>query len=191
MSQEIEIEFKNLLTKDEYAQLLQYFNVSANDFIEQTNDYFETKQFDLKTNHAALRIRQKEDNYQLTLKEPNPDGAGLLETHCTLTDHEADQWKQGHIIPKPNIDTRLKHLGIASHQLTYGGALMTKRVEMAYHDTIIVLDKSQYNGNEDYELELEARDETYGQRIFTKLLDDFAIPKRKTPNKIERFYQSM
>ncbi|MFP3488877.1 CYTH domain-containing protein, partial [Staphylococcus sp. SIMBA_130] len=66
----------------------------------QINHYFETKEFSLKELGCAIRIREKDGKYTLTLKEPHPDG--LLETHDLLTKQEALNWMNGTIIPKVN-----------------------------------------------------------------------------------------
>src|SRR5699024_6280641 len=92
MGQEIEIEYKNLLTKQEFNHLLHHFSFPQPGK-KQTNYYFETKNFTLKENRSALRIREKDGNYQLTLKEPHVNG--LLETHDMLTESEAMDWLQG------------------------------------------------------------------------------------------------
>ncbi|SFL36567.1 Uncharacterized protein YjbK [Gracilibacillus orientalis] len=191
MSQEIEIEFKNLLTKDEYQQLVTHFRSYELTEIEQKNYYFETPDFQLKQHHAALRIREKKEKFQLTLKQPNPNGAGLLETHCDITTDEAQQWINGHIILKDEIAKALSAISINMQNLKYGGMLETYRLECTYDSTTIVLDKSHYNDHTDYELELEAEDEQHGMTVFKELLSSHQIPKRKTANKIERFYQTL
>ncbi|MCT2535662.1 CYTH domain-containing protein [Aquibacillus koreensis] len=189
MPQEIEIEFKNLLTKQEYDQLLSHFNLSPSQAIVQTNHYFETNDFQLKQAKSALRIREKNDLFQLTLKQPHPEG--LLETHDTLTMTEAESWINGTIVPKPHVAKQLNELGIDFAQLRYGGSLITHRLETAFKDVVVVLDYSTYNDELDYELELEAKTKASGQQIFDELLHDHKIPKRETPNKIQRFYSTL
>ncbi len=191
MAQEIEIEFKNLLLIDEYQRLVKHFRLSDSKETIQENHYFETADFQLKNQHAALRIRVKEDNCQLTLKQPNPNGAGLLETHADLTSNEAEQWIKGSFTPKKEVQRALETMDISLSELQYGGMLKTYRIETSYQDTLIVLDKSEYNDHTDYELELEAKDEQYGLQVFQTILDNHDIPKRKTANKIERFYKSL
>ncbi|WP_163537064.1 CYTH domain-containing protein [Gracilibacillus sp. YIM 98692] len=191
MSQEIEIEFKNLLTKKEFNQVLKYFLTNDSHKIVQVNHYFETKAMDLKNKQAALRIREKEDSYQLTLKQPNPEGAGLLETHANLTEDEASDWINDEVKYNQKIVKQLQQLDIDYNKLHYGGQLKTVRYEFPYKDTTIVLDHSFYNDVEDYELELEAKDEAYGKEIFDDILHQFDIPLRKTDNKIKRFYTTI
>ncbi|QTM98698.1 CYTH domain-containing protein [Sediminibacillus dalangtanensis] len=189
MAQEIEIEFKNLLTKTEYDRLCEFLEVEEAGALSHTNHYFETPGFELKQQGAALRIREKNGEWQLTLKEPHPEG--LLETHDTLTEQEAASWINGDIIPKPQVATQLNQLGIDFAALAYGGALSTRRIETEFKETIVVLDHSTYNGYTDYELEVEAKERQHGQQVFDELLDRLEISKKQTPNKIKRFYDSM
>lgn len=189
MPQEIEIEFKNLLTKAEFNKLYIAFNMESVPEIQQVNHYFETKDFQLKQHGAALRIREKNGQYQSTLKQPQ--GEGLLETHDYLTEQEANSWLQGSITLGPEISKQLQELGISAAALTYGGSLETIRREKSYNDTIIVLDKSKYSDVTDYELELEAQSYAHGERVFSTILTENDIAKRKTPNKIQRFYDSL
>ncbi|WP_087973292.1 CYTH domain-containing protein [Oceanobacillus rekensis] len=188
MTQEIEIEYKNILTKDEYDRLLYSlpFPPSGN---KQTNHYFETKDFALKKSACALRIREKEGKYQLTLKEPHPDG--LLETHDWLTDQEANAWLGGNIVLKKNTEKQLLKKGIPMKELLYCGFLTTIRREIPYQGVLLVLDYSTYHGQQDYEFELEATSKQTGLQMFEKILSDHHIPKRETSNKIERFFYSL
>ncbi|MFD2629685.1 CYTH domain-containing protein [Oceanobacillus kapialis] len=188
MTQEIEIEYKNILTKKEFETLLTTLPFPA-DGETQTNHYFETDDFQLRENGAALRIREKQGKYQLTLKEPHD--TGLLETHDTLTEEEVDNWLSGNPVAKTHTEAQLNNFGISVSDLHHFGALTTVRREIPYKDVLLVLDYSTYNGQSDYELELEAQSENIGSSVFHALLKEFAIPKRETPNKIQRFFQSL
>ncbi|HEY4601927.1 MAG TPA: CYTH domain-containing protein [Cerasibacillus sp.] len=187
MKQEIEIEFKNLLTTEEYNFLLNALPFPK-EGKEQINHYFETESFDLKSCHSALRIREKEGKFYLTLKEPYE--SGLLETHDSLTKNEVSQWIAGAIIPKPNTLNRLKHLNINPTELQYFGSLTTIRRQYERNGFIFVLDKSMYNGCTDYELEIEAPSYSTGKTLFLNLLEQYKIKQKTTPNKIERFFNS-
>ncbi|GAE94287.1 adenylate cyclase [Gracilibacillus boraciitolerans JCM 21714] len=191
MAQEVEIEFKNLLNKAEYHHLADHFRSHKFTTTEQINHYFETYDFQLKKHHAALRIREKARSFQLTLKQPNPKGAGLLETHADLTETEMNEWISGNYISKTEIQNALNAIQIHLKDLKYGGMLKTFRMEINYKDTLLVLDKSEYNNQTDYELELEAQEEKHGYKVFNEILNEHQIPKRSTANKIERFYQSL
>lgn len=187
MSQEIEIEYKNLLTREEFNRILTHLPFTEQGKT-QINYYFETTQFSLKKNGCALRIREKYDKYNLTLKEPHPEG--LLETHDTLTKQEALDWIQGKIVAKKHTTKQLTAMNISPMDLIYYGTLTTVRRELEYGNVLVVLDYSTYNGEADYELEIEAPSEAIGIQTFDDLLRQFQIPKRDTPNKIKRFFQS-
>lgn len=187
MTQEIEIEFKNLLTKEEYNILLNKLPFPEQGK-KQINYYFETESLDLRSRRCALRIREKDGTYFLTLKEPFK--TGLLETHDILTKNEAFHWISGKMISKPNTSNRLKLLNINLFDLQYIGSLTTIRREYNHNGFIIVLDKSMYNGHTDYELEIEAPSYIEGEKYFLALLHKYQIKQKTTPNKIERFFNS-
>ncbi|WP_174612810.1 CYTH domain-containing protein [Virgibacillus ihumii] len=186
MAQEIEIEFKNLLTKTEFERLLNSLPFPAQPQT-QTNYYFETADFKLKENGSALRIRKKQEAYSLTLKQPHREG--LLETHDPLTDQEAEQWLNGQIVMKQHVRRQLEALHIDPENLIYFGSLTTERRELNYKDVLLVLDYSTYGDTADYELELEAASAEAGQRMIDEILSGYNINKRETPNKIKRFFR--
>lgn len=186
LNQEIEIEFKNLLTKDEFQQLLSHFSITEKAFKKQINYYFDTSQFLLKENNSALRIRFKNDKYTLTLKQPA--AIGLLETHQVLTEEQALLLLNDEQFPKGDIYDILNKEGISPSLVKFFGKLTTSRAELSYKNGLLVFDHSSYLDTDDYELEYEVADENSGQAHFHELLKDQAIPLRKTENKIMRFY---
>lgn len=185
MTQEIEIEFKNLLTKEEYLVLKDSY--PDQDITSQENHYFDTPSFHLKEMGSALRIREKSDGSQLTLKQPVEEG--ILETHQKLTPSEArDMLEKGGLLPGAVSDLLLQ-LGIPVQEIIHFGSLRTDRIEVPYENNLLVLDHSTYLNKEDFELEFEVTDRIEGEHIFKKLLSRYKIPVRKTDNKIKRFYQ--
>jgi uncharacterized protein YjbK len=187
MSETIEIEFKNLLTKVEYENLLKTFNVKEKDIVMQSNHYFDTPEFALKNLGSALRIREKKNNFELTLKQPA--AVGLLETTQLLSAKEFKAAIQQQIFPKGIVQERIEQLKIAFNKIVYFGSLTTKRAEYPYKEGLLVLDHSFYLNKEDYEIEFEVEDFQSGQLVFQGLLKQYEIPIRKTQNKIARFYQ--
>ncbi|MBA2872132.1 uncharacterized protein YjbK [Anoxybacillus calidus] len=186
MKQELEIEFKNLLTKEEFITLKEAFQVSDEAFIYQENHYFDTQQFSLKEKGAALRIRLKNGSYTLTLKQPHKEG--LLETHESLTKEEAYSLLHGQAMLKGEMSEIIKSLGIEPEHIQYFGTLATYRAQFDYKGGILVLDHSHYLQTDDYEIEYETTNFTFGKQVFEELLRSFNIPIRKTDNKIRRFY---
>ena len=94
MTQEIEIEFKNIVTEEEFHALCKSFSIEV--FTKQVNHYFETPNFSLKEAGSALRIRHKGETYTLTLKQPAE--VGLLETHQVVTENEAKMMMETNVI---------------------------------------------------------------------------------------------
>ncbi|MYL18467.1 CYTH domain-containing protein [Halobacillus litoralis] len=188
MTQEIEIEFKNLLTEDEYSRVYHFLPFKSVELIEQTNYYFETEDLKLKQHGAALRIRKKSDQWTLTLKQPHPEG--LLETHDILSEQEANLWIQNKLVEKSRVFRQLRDLGIDPEQLHYLGSLTTRRKELEYNGALVVLDHSLYYDQEDYELEVEAGSRESGKSVIQEILQSCNIPERETDNKIKRFYKA-
>jgi uncharacterized protein YjbK len=188
MEQEIEIEFKNILTHDEYTQLVSAFLLDTDSFNLQENHYFDTKTFELKKKGSALRIRLKNEEYILTLKQPAE--VGLLESHQPLAKEEALSIIRGELFINGDMVDLIKKLGINPHELRCFGSLETKRSEVIYKEGTLVLDHSYYLGMEDYEVEYEVADHKQGHEDFLQLLNTFKIPLRKTDNKIQRFYRA-
>ncbi|MBA9025175.1 CYTH domain-containing protein [Peribacillus huizhouensis] len=187
MNQHLEIEFKNILTKEEFQLLVQNFSVKKTDFTYQENHYFDTPQFSLKENESALRIRHKKGNYELTLKQPAKEG--LLETNQLLSKEEAHSLLQGSRIPNGDIATLIGEMGIHS-DVQFFGTLATNRAEFPYQGGLLVLDHSLYLNTEDFEVEFEVTNTLEGKEIFEKLLKSLQIPIRKTENKVRRFYNA-
>jgi uncharacterized protein YjbK len=186
LTQSLEIEFKNLLTELEYEKIKSHFNLNDSMFFQQENHYFDTTNFTLKHNHSALRIRKKGDYFELTLKQPVPEG--LLETNQVLAEFEATAALEQNVLPKGQITDLLSKMDINPDQIQFFGTLTTKRTEWEYKDGLLVLDFSSYLNTNDYELEYEVINREIGYETFIELLSTLQIPIRKTDNKIMRFY---
>jgi uncharacterized protein YjbK len=187
MSEHIEIEFKNLLTEEEFERLKAFFSFAGKDFKKQVNHYFDTNQFTLKEQGCALRIREKTGHFEITLKQPAP--VGLLETNQEVSPHDAQNMLAGGELPEGPVRTALSNLVEQRNPVAYFGSLTTERAEKEYCGGLVVLDHSAYLGIHDYELEYEVEDEESGRESFHTLLSDLNIPVRKTDNKIMRFYR--
>lgn len=186
MSQEIEIEFKNLLTQEEFFRLTQEFEISKNDFVKQTNYYFDTENFQLKGHKSALRVRMKNDAYTLTLKQQFEEH--ILETHQTLSKDVFAGLLKGKTLPEGAVYDVLTALNINVSKITYLGELTTLRAEFPYKAGLLVLDENQYLGKIDYEIEYESADYKVGLKNFNELLAEKKIPERITESKIARFF---
>ena len=184
MSTNLEIEFKNMLSESEYEQLLNHFSISEEQIWTQKNVYFDTKAFDLKRQKAALRVRIKNNTYELTLKTQAE--VGLLETNQIITKADYKTLKHDHCLVHGPVYEALMELGINLNDLRVITDLTTKRAEVNYKDGLLVLDKSFYGEVIDFELEYEVKDYDKGLNIFNELLAKHNIPTRPAQNKIKR-----
>src|SRR5699024_2461862 len=104
--------------------------------------------------NSALRIRERNDTYTLTLKQPKEEG--ILETHESLSKNQALSWINGiDRSSSPYINDTLKQENISINDLVYFGSLRTERYQFKDETITYVLDKSTYNYTTDYELEIE------------------------------------
>ncbi|MBP3949511.1 CYTH domain-containing protein [Bacillus suaedae] len=187
MSQEVEIEVKSMVDKNGYLTLLQAFGLNQKDAICQHNHYFESNNFSLKEKGAGLRIREKDGQYTLTLKQPHT--IGKLETHQTLT---VDEWltaKKKHIIPVGAVQDQLNSLQIPINELRYVGTLTTHRIEINYNSGLLCFDRSEYFDQSDYEIEFEGKDEQHALQTLTDMLRENGLSLIATENKVRRFFR--
>lgn len=185
MTKELEIEFKNMLTKEEYSKLLAEQKTAP---ISQTNHYFDTADFQLRDQKAALRLRSIGSRFECTLK--TPAASGNYETTDSLDEQQASAILDSERFDAPEVSAELERLGVSPSELVLIGSLTTHRVEAAYEDGLLMLDHSEYLGVEDYELEYEVTDEAAGKRSFLSLLEEKRIPLRPADKKIARFMKA-
>ncbi|GMA07131.1 adenylate cyclase [Tetragenococcus halophilus subsp. flandriensis] len=185
MSQQNEIEFKTLLTKDDYNRIIQYYQLQGTDFHTQKNCYFDTSDQKLAMNHCGLRIRQFATYGELTLKTPAK--VGLLETTDQLNVEQTEQLiNQQKILTNGHVADKLAEYSITAKDLILFAELTTKRAEFPIDEGLLALDESWYADQHDYELELEVENSEKGKEDFKKLLAKFDITYSPAKNKIER-----
>jgi uncharacterized protein YjbK len=189
MSTQIEKEFKNLLTKEEYEQLLVHYQLDESAAIHQTNTYYDTDDRQLQSLKMGLRIRTYDNDAELTLKvllQENEqleitDALSLVEANQLISDKKIKN--AGHVasmLKKENIDLdRLKPVG----------QLSTVRHTFSGEGGVYFLDKSYYQDQKDYELEFETEDLEKGLILFNTFLTYHEIKERKTTQKIQRALQ--
>lgn len=179
MKTSTEIEFKTFITEEKYQEMLKELNQVDNILI-QTNHYFETENDDFEKEKKVLRIRQKGDQYKLT-KKSKGDGCNI-ENHLYLTKEQAlDMLKNG-------FDASI--IG-ENHYVHLVGALTTYRTKLECMSGYIFLDKSEYNGITDYELEFEAPDQEIGNQDFQLILKKFNIPYNRSYSKFKRCMETI
>ena len=185
MSENLEIEFKTLLSIEEFSRVIDYFQFKEEQFFTQINYYFDSADFQLRKRRLGLRVRVLSDNAEITLKIP--EKVGLLEINDTLSVDEAKAIVESAILPTiGNVYNKLNQLGIDQSDLRLIGSLTTKRAEIKLPQGLLALDESWYNEQHDFELELEVDDAFNGKRDFLALLDSLAIKESPSPNKVQR-----
>ena len=192
MNQEIEIEYKNIITLEEYDKMLNYYSKRENiTSWQQSNYYFDTPDLQLKKENSALRLRTIENKKaEITLKTPYEDH--LLENTINLDYNESREIVSAGQIDLPDaIERILKEMNIDSNRLKYQASMTTLRNEWQGLNSTIILDQSSYISTRDYELEVEAHTDETAQEVFNQILEQFSIEKRETPNKIARAFQYM
>lgn len=185
MVKELEIEYKNMLEQQEYEQLLAFFQRSEEEAQKQVNHYFDTPGFELKNQRCALRIREKSNSFECTLKIPAPEGN--FEITDVLSAVEAQQIMDGLSFPAPDVQQALKDLDVAPADLVHIGTLATHRIEFSFESGLLVLDRSEYMNITDFEVEFEVTDAALGQQQFLDFLKQQHIPLRPADKKIARF----
>ncbi|MGT2926259.1 CYTH domain-containing protein [Streptococcus cuniculipharyngis] len=183
----LEIEYKTLLTKDEYKRLdLLFSHVPAK---SQTNYYFDTDNFLLKQHRLSLRIRTLADRAELTLKIPQT--TGNLEYNHPLDLTQAKQMIHSGAIPLNSTTQLIVDAGIPLTDLGLLGHLTTVRRETQLPIGLLALDRNYYGQVKDYELELEVLDAKTGQKDFLDFLAQYHIDYKFAKSKVARFSSTL
>lgn len=184
MQKSIEVEFKSLLTEEEYNRLMKQFEGNRTDF--QTNHYFDTPRFSLKAHSTSLRVREREE-LELTLKRKK--GYSILEMTEPITNEQFEDFKNGGFIPSDEIASELANI-IGEQKLVNFMSLSTLRMYFPYSNGILFIDKSTYLGVVDYELEYEAKSYYQGKKEFIEIINELGIQYKKAEKKIKRAYNA-
>ena len=178
MTKNIEIEFKTFISEDVYNNLIKEFELENNIF-SQTNYYFDTEDTLLMQEKTVLRIRQKGSNYKITKK--TRDEVGADENHLLISKEHAENFlKNGFDAKIINLPYYVKNIA----QLT------THRASTPYKNGTLFLDKSEYYGKVDYEIEYEVDEEKEGLKDFKNFLDSHNITFKESIRKSKRAYDN-
>lgn len=173
----VEKELKSLLTFDQYQELKSKLNWNC--IYSQTNFYYDTDDQYCLYHGITIRIRKKKDSFFLQVKIPVSTEGGL---------HIKQEYeKQIHAIPKTISANELTTLiGMPIPTVKQIGSLITERAEYSVADTLVCLDRNEYMGKEDFEIEIEYESQPdYGILALTNELGvDF---RKKSLGKFTRF----
>lgn len=160
----IENEFKIMLTFEQYEKLLSLYDWDKT--IVQTNHYYDNDSLQLSEMHITCRVREIEGKYFLQMKFPATHIYSRVELEEPLdalpeTIAESDLLRSdGH----ENL-TDVKRLG----------TLTTTRSVKRMSGAEIDLDKSEYFGITDYEVEIEFTDDEAARRLLDEITDKLGI----------------
>ncbi|MBE6132980.1 MAG: CYTH domain-containing protein [Erysipelotrichaceae bacterium] len=183
MSSNIEIEAKVLLLKDEYNAIIEKLNLQKYRKIKQTNHYIDTPDRYLKKNGIALRIREKDEEFELTLKTPLSEG--LLEKNENISWRDFENLSERQIFPDGNIRKFLLILGVKVSDLKVLTSLCTERIHVEFEGFGLALDKNIYSNIVDYELEVESSSIERAQQEIENILNECDI-KNFSFNKVSK-----
>ncbi len=179
MNHNHELEFKTIISKDHYHHLLDNYVLNDNIFL-QTNYYFDTNDLLLSSQSIVLRIRQKGDRfYKLTVKSQQEGNA--FESHLLLNVIQAKKMiQEGFSVEEffPDIHA----------QVHFIASIDNYRASMPYQQGIMYIDRCEYCGTVDYELEYEVTDYDIGANQFNTFLNEHDIPKLATRRKSDRAF---
>lgn len=179
-----ECEKKLLLSEEAYNALMEQFSSSRKPIVTQVNYYFDTDDFAMNRQDTTCRIRLKDGQYQATMKR-----------HAAGTDQSTEA--------EMEIYAGLDHNAFTDMGLKLWGALTTHRCVLLKNPHLeVVLDRNEYLGYTDYELEIEYLPE-YEKEARAVLKEvEKALQRKRSPiynigifsaglNKSKRFFKRM
>ena len=172
MANAIEIEAKSLVSEEDYRKLVRAF--AAYPSYSQTNYYIDSDARELAKDGIALRVREKNGSYELTLKTPLSEG--LLEKNCVISRDQFIDFRDNKVFPKGDTSRFLTMLGINIEDLHILTALTTNRIDVEYKGGVLSIDKNTYLGETDYEVEFEYNSLAGAKAIMKDLFEANGIP---------------
>ena len=176
----IENEFKIMLSQEQYEKLLAMYE--WDEVISQTNHYYDNEDLLLSKQHITCRVREIDGKFLLQIKYPPAENAAeysRVEQEMPM-DHLPDVIGICDIIDSDDVQGAVRL-----------GQLKTTRNVHRFEGGEIDLDKSEYFGKIDYEIEIEFTDENSARKV----LDEVKVKLGIEPNslvctgKIHRFIE--
>ena len=181
---EIEIEFKNLLTKDQYTSLFEKYDLKNSEEIINKNFYYDDADESFKKIGAALRIRYTNKKTEMTLKVKGE--TQNVEINVPLDERYPKEPTVLPILPN-EIIAELERMNVKIKTPMLIQKIETLRHEITLDEGLLVLDETTFiNDVVDYELEFETKDYETGLIAFEKLLEKNNIDKNPAKPKIAR-----
>jgi uncharacterized protein YjbK len=184
MQTNTDVQFKTLLSSEEYEKLVELFKGNRTDM--QTNHYFDTKRFSLKALDTSLRVRDR-DNLELTLKRKK--GYAIQEITIPIDNNVLQEMRETGDVPEGQIKDEL--LPLIGVQKVYNFiSLSTLRIYLPYKSGVLFIDKSEYLGTIDYELEYLGKNYHEAKKEFIQIINELGIQYKKAEKKIKRAFNA-
>lgn len=178
MQKEEEIEYKFLVSEEEFNQFLSYFDTQGNNAVRkiQINYYYDTDDNMLNKNDVTVRVRQEQDKLKCQIKKHTNTSMALFfsDEYCGCLER----------LPKV-----LRVEGI-HEELLLKGSLVTERREIKFGVCgKLCFDISMYLGMIDYEIEVEytERDKQSGGAIAAII----GLNTKASATKSHRFFKQL
>ncbi len=184
MKIEVEIEFKTLVSESKLVDLVNIYKEQLTAEIVQTNYYFDTNNKDIINGKNALRIRELNDKYTLTLKVK--DTKQILEYNQDISQRDF----QKYLINGFNPSLLIKGIELPDYVKNIAKS-KTRRCTLDYKGGILFFDFNEFNNNKDFEIEFEYSDYDKGLEIFKDFLHNNDIEYNKAVPKIARAFNKI
>ena len=188
MSTNLEIESKAMLAKLDYQKLMDSF--SHIESYTQINYYISSKELLNKVSKYGMRIRKKNNAFELTLKDKNDDE--IIEINQEITRKSYIFLKYFHRFPDGDVKDYLVQNMIANpDELRIIGKMKTIRKDIKLQSSLLSIDKSIYNHHVDYEIECEDKTPIAAKTNLQVFLAQHEIVYKKSEySKLARFLQT-
>lgn len=179
----IENEFKIMLSQEQYEKLLVMYE--WDEVISQTNHYYDNDDMLLSELHITCRVREIEGEYFLQMKFP-----GAAEYSRVELEKPLDSLPE--IISADELLRPHPHGHDVLPDVKRLGALKTTRNVHKFDGGEIDLDKSEYFGKTDYEIEIEFEDENSARKVLSDIKEKLDIKPNYLvcAGKIRRFLEA-
>jgi uncharacterized protein YjbK len=135
----------------------------------------------------ALRIREIDNTFTLTLKSPMAEGT--LEKNQIISREDYEQFKVHHQFPKGKLQSFLEMFGFQTASLAIIAELTTERIDTSFQGKHVCLDINTYNGQTDYEIESEQSSLKYAAETLEKLCSETGIAYQE--NHISKYARAL
>lgn len=165
----IENEFKIMLTEPQYEKVLSMFAWDSSAL--QVNHYYDTPELSLASLHITVRVREKCGRFFLQMKLPNGVDFSRVELEKELDGTPEE------LPPELLNELAGEYFPEGFPAVRRLGTLSTIRNVSRFSGGETDLDKSEYFGKTDHELEIEFTDESAARAVMEKICAEAGITR--------------